>query len=71
MHLLRERPLALAGIMPAPSPLPNLSAALARRAAIFGPVEVDAAPAAPRGPWQALGAVARRIADTLDPQSVK
>ncbi len=71
MLLQRECPFVPAGILPPPAPLPSLSAALARRAAIFGPVEADAAPIAPRRPWQALGAVARRIADTLDPQGVK
>ena len=39
---LRERPRTSAFLPPAP--LPSLSVALSRRAAIFGRVEVDAAP---------------------------
>ncbi len=52
--------------MMAAAPLPNLRDALARRAAIFGPVEVDEAPMAPRGPAQALGVLARRVVASLD-----
>ncbi|WP_237479423.1 hypothetical protein [Lichenibacterium dinghuense] len=68
--LLRDRPLASAPLprLPAPAPLPNLRDALARRAAIFGPVDVDPAPAAPLDPWRSLGAMARRVADALSPQ---
>ena len=37
--LTRERPRTpVRALMPAPAPLPSLSDALARRAAIFGPV---------------------------------
>ena len=65
--LSRERPLAPVGILPAPAALPNLRDALQRRAAIFGPVEADAAPAAPLGLWRTLGAVARRVVEALTP----
>ena len=65
--LSRERPRTSArGLLPPPAPLPSLRDALARRAAIFGPVDLDEAPAAPRGVRHALGALARRAVDLLD-----
>ena len=67
MLLQRECPIVPAGRLPAPAPLPNLLDALARRAAIFGPVEADAAPTAPPGFWHALGVVARRAVEVLTP----
>ncbi len=48
MHL-RERPITSA-VLPSPAPLPNLRDALQRRAAIFGPVEIDDAPVTQHGP---------------------
>ena len=65
MLLTRERPRTPAFLPPAL--LPSLSDALARRAAVFGPFDLDDALVAPRGPWRALGAGLRRIADALDP----
>ena len=66
--LSRERPRTSArGLLPLSAPLPSLRDALARRAAIFGPVDLDEAPAAPRGLRQAIGALARRAVDLLDP----
>ena len=68
--LTRERPcMSARALMPAPTRLPSLSDALARRAAIFGPFDGDEPPARPRTGWQALGQVARRVADLLDPHS--
>ena len=64
------RPMS-AGLLPLPAPLPNLRDALQRRAAIFGPVEADAAPAGPLGLWQTLGAIARRMADVLNPHGAR
>lgn len=71
MLLQRECPFVPAGTMPLPTPLPSMRDALARRAAIFGPVEAEMASMIRRSPWQALGAVARRVADALDPQRAK
>lgn len=69
MLLLRERPLAPArALMPPPAPFPSLRDALARRAAVFGPVDLDAVPDVPRGPAQALGDLAHRIVDALLPR---
>ncbi|RYC31368.1 hypothetical protein D3273_13340 [Lichenibacterium minor] len=65
MPLTRERPRT--PVFPPPAPLPSLSDALARRAAVFGPFDLDDAPVAPRGSWQAVGRAARRVADLLDP----
>ncbi len=65
--LTRERSRAPSGLLPAPASLPSLRDALRRRAAVFGPVDLDDAPVAPRGPWRAFGAGLRRMADTLDP----
>lgn len=66
--LSRERPRTPPrGLLPPLAPLPSLRDALAQRAAIFGPVDLDEAPAAPCGPWQALGDLARRVVDLLDP----
>ena len=48
---LRERPRTSA-FLPPPAPPPNLRDALARRAAIFGPMDPDPAPVARRG-WLA------------------
>ncbi len=68
MHL-RERPLVSArALMPAPAPLPSLSDALARRAAIFGPVELDEAPAPSLGLLARCAATLRSMADFLEPQ---
>lgn len=66
--LLRERPCMPArAFMPAPTRLPSLPDALARRAAIFGPFEGNEPPAPSRRGWQTLGQVARRVADMIDP----
>ncbi|MGI4764278.1 MAG: hypothetical protein ACRYGP_04315 [Janthinobacterium lividum] len=65
MPLTRERPRTSAFL---PAPLPSLSDALTRRAAVFGPFDLDDAPVAPRKPWRALGAGLRRMGDALDPQ---
>lgn len=69
--LAREYPFVPAGILPPPALLPNLRDAFQRRAPMFGPVEAEVPPPASRSPWQALGNVARRIADALDPQGAK
>jgi hypothetical protein len=53
--LTRDRPrTSVRVLMPAPAPLPSLSNALARQAAIFGPVDLDESPAASHEPWPAL-----------------
>ena len=68
MHL-RERPLMSArALMPAPAPLPSLSDALARRAAIFGPFDLDEAPAPSLGLLARCAATLRALADFLEPQ---
>ena len=64
--LTRERPRTSA-FLPPPAPLPSLSDALARRAALFGPFDLDDVPVAPRGPWQAVSRAVRRVANLLDP----
>ncbi len=65
--LTRERPrLSTRASMPAPAPLPRLSDALARRAAIFGPVDLEEVSVTTRGRPQAIGALARRIVASLD-----
>ena len=67
MHL-RERPGTSArALMPAPAPLPSLSDALARRAAIFGPVDLDEAPAPSLGLLARCAAGLRSVADLLEP----
>ena len=67
--LTRERPRTSArALMPAPAPLPSLSDALARRAAIFGPVDIDAAPRPSLGLLARCGAALRTVADFLEPQ---
>ena len=68
MHL-RERPrTSVRALMPAPAPLPSLSDALARRAAIFGAVDIDEAPTASLGLLARCGAALRAMADFLEPQ---
>ena len=69
--LARERRPMPAGLLPLPAPLPNLRDALQRRAAIFGPVEADAAPSGSLGLWQTLGGIARRIAEVLKPHGAR
>lgn len=66
MPLTRER-LRTPAFLPLPAPLPSLRDALARRAAIFGPVDLDPALMALLGPWQDLSARLRRAADLLNP----
>ena len=67
--LTRERPrTSVRALMPAPTPLPSLSDALARRAAIFGPVELDEAPAPSLGLLARCAATLRTVADFLEPQ---
>ena len=67
MHL-RERPLMSArALMPAPAPLPSLPHAHPRRAAIFGPVELDKAPTASLGFLARCAAGLRSVADFLKP----
>ncbi len=63
--LLRERTRARAAVMPAPVPLPSLRDALARRAAVFGPYDLDEAPVAPRG----LRARVQALVDLLMPRA--
>ncbi|MBH0619411.1 hypothetical protein I3A86_25300 [Salmonella enterica] len=53
--------------LPAPAPLPSLKDALARRASVFGPVEVDPEPVRPRGLRQSFAAVLRDLAEILEP----
>ncbi len=67
--LSRERPLAPSGLLQAPAPLPSLRDALQRRAAIFGPVDLDEVSAAPRGPLVRLAGLLRTAADLLDAAS--
>ena len=64
MLLTRERPRTPAFLPPAL--LPSLSDALARRAAVFGPVEVDEAPVAPRKSWHAVGIKRQQAGGLLD-----
>lgn len=66
MPLTRERPHTPA-FLPPPAPLPSLSDALARRAAIFGSCDGDPSPAAPRGALARMGIALRQAADLLDP----
>ena len=54
MHLRERRPIPARALMPGPAPLPSLPNALARRAAIFGPFDLDEAVAACRDPQQTL-----------------
>ena len=69
MPLTRERPRTSArALMPAPAPLPSLSDALARRAAIFGAVDLDEAPATAVGFLKWCAATLRSVADLLEPQ---
>ena len=63
---MRERPSASI-ILPTPATLHSLRDALQRRAAIFGPVEVDAAPLAPRGILARMAAALRTVAGLLKP----
>ena len=66
--LSRERPRTFArALMPAPAPLPSLSDALARRAAVFGPVDLDEAPTASLRLLARCGAALRVVADFLEP----
>ena len=68
--LTRERPRTpVRALMPSPAPLPSLSDALARRAAIFGPVYLDPAPVAPRGALERIAVALRRAADLLEPRA--
>ena len=65
---LRERPrTSPRALMPAPAPLPSLSDALARRAAVFGPVDLDDAPTASLGLLARCAAGLRSVADLLEP----
>ena len=66
LHQRDQRSYARAVAMPAPAPLPHLRDALARRAAVFGPFDLDEAPIVPRGSAQALGMLARRVVASLD-----
>ena len=66
--LTRERPRTpVRALMTAPAPLPSLSDALARRAAIFGPVDLDEAPTASLGFLARCAAGLRSVADVLEP----
>ena len=66
--LSRERPrTSIRALMPAPAPLPSLSDALAGRAAIFGPVELNEAPSASLGLLGRCAAGLRSVADLLEP----
>ena len=65
---LRECPRTAArALMPAPAALPSLSDALARRAAIFGPVDLNEAPAPSLGLLARCAAGLRSVADFLEP----
>ena len=60
--LTRERPrMPARAMMPAPSRLPSLSDALARRAAIFGPFDADEASAPSLGLLARCAAVFRGL----------
>ena len=66
--LTRERPrTSVQALMPVPAPLPSLSDALARRAAVFGPFDLDEAPTATRGFLGRRAAGLRSVADLLEP----
>ena len=66
--LLRERPRTSArALTPAPAPLPSLSDALARRAAVFGPFDLDEAPAPSLGLLARCAVGLRSVADFLEP----
>ena len=66
--LSRECPrTSVRALMPAPAPLPSLSDALARRAAIFGPFDLDDAPAPSLGLLARCAAGLRSVADLLEP----
>ena len=64
MLLMRDRLPVPAGLLPVPAPLPNLRDALQRRAAVFGPYDLDEAPAAPRGVLARCAAALRGVADS-------
>ncbi len=67
---LHERPRTpVRALMPAPAPLPSLSDALARRAAIFGPFDLDEPLAPALGILARCAAAARGLFDLLEPQS--
>ena len=69
---LRERPRTSArALMPAPAPLPSLSDALARRAAVFGPFDLDEARAPSLGLLARCAAGLRSVADFLGPAGVR
>ena len=66
--LTRDRhPTPIRGLMPSPAPLPSLRDALARRATVFGPVDLDEVTLTPRRRRQALGDALRRLAARVDP----
>ncbi len=67
--LTRERPRTpVRALMPVPARLPSLSDALARRAAIFGSIDLDE-PAAPApGLLARCAAAARGLFGLLEPQ---
>ena len=58
-------------LMPAPAYLPNLSDALARRAAIFGPFDFDEPPFGPRGLLARCAAALRSVANFLEPEATR
>lgn len=65
--LTRERPcMPVRALMPAPARLPSLSDALVRRAAVFGPFDVDERPAPSLGFLARCGAALRPVAALLD-----
>ena len=67
MLQMRERPRTSArALMPASAPLPSLSDALARRAAIFGPFDGDEPPAPSLGLLARCAAAPRSVADLLE-----
>lgn len=68
--LTRERPRVSARIlMPPPAALPSLPEALARRAAIFGPLDLDEPPAPSLGLLARCAAALRSVADLLEPRA--
>ncbi|MGI3903051.1 MAG: hypothetical protein ACRYGP_30155 [Janthinobacterium lividum] len=67
--LTRERPrMPARALMPAPARLPNLSDALARRAAIFGPFDLDEPLVPAPGILARCAAAVRDLFDLLEPQ---
>ena len=67
-HVLTSEALLVRLSQPSSVFLPSLSDALARRAGIFGPVELGEPPAPSLGLLARCGAALRLVADFLEPQ---